>query len=65
MSFFVTRRAGKGDGAILVDWPERMRIARRSPPRPARAIATWHAYLSANPQGQPAVNARDRIGNGP
>jgi len=27
---------------------------------------TWHAYLSANAaNGQPAVNARDRIGQGP
>jgi len=27
---------------------------------------TWHAYLSTQPaNGQPAVNARDRIGNGP
>jgi hypothetical protein len=27
---------------------------------------TWHAYLSTQPRpGQPAVNARDRIGNGP
>jgi hypothetical protein len=28
---------------------------------------TWHAYLSSNtpPDGKPAVNARDRIGNGP
>jgi len=27
---------------------------------------TWHAYMSTQPQGdQPAVNARDRIGQGP
>ncbi|MFL6633873.1 MAG: lectin [Massilia sp.] len=27
---------------------------------------TWHAYLSTQPsEGQPAVNARDRIGQGP
>ena len=27
---------------------------------------TWHAYLSTQPaDGKPAVNARDRIGNGP
>lgn len=26
---------------------------------------TWHAYLSTTSGGQPAVNARDRIGSGP
>src|SRR5271163_1095735 len=30
------------------------------------APKTWHAYLSTQPaDGQPAVNARDRIGKGP
>ena len=39
------------------------RIASRWRPRPAQAAVTWHAYLST--QGPNAVNARDRIGNGP
>jgi hypothetical protein len=31
-----------------------------------RGSSTWHAYLSTQAaNGQPAVNARDRIGNGP
>ncbi len=38
-----------------------MRIARRSPRPPARAIAQWRAYLST----AQAVNAKDRIGAGP
>ena len=33
------------------------------PPRLAPGNRTWRAYLST--QGQGAVNARDRIGNGP
>ena len=43
-----------------------MRNARRSPPRWEPANHTWHAYLSTQAKdGQPAVNARDRIGQGP
>ncbi len=42
------------------------RIASGSPRPPARKGSTWRAYLSAAAEGgQPAVNARDRIGNGP
>ena len=45
--------------------PVPTRSARRWPPVPARR-PTWHAYLSAAAaNGQPAVNARDRIGKGP
>ena len=45
-----------------------MRIARRWRRRrpPDAAGRTWRAYLSMPAQGgQPAVNARDRIGAGP
>ena len=42
----------------------RTRIARTG--QAAGAAATWRAYLSAQAaDGQPAVNARDRIGTGP
>jgi hypothetical protein len=41
-------------------WPEPTRSARRA------GNHTWHAYLSTQASGgQPAVNARDRIGAGP
>jgi hypothetical protein len=62
MSFFVTS-AGKGDGANLGG------IAGADAHCLALAKAAgvgdgvWHAYLST--QGAGAVNARDRIGNGP
>ena len=53
---------GKGDGANLGDLPERAY-------RQALATAARQSHVArlfdTNPQGQPAVNARDRIGNGP
>ena len=43
-----------------------MRIARRWPAAVGAGNRTWHAYLSTQARpGQPAVNARDRIGKGP
>ena len=67
-SFFITS-AGKGDGANYgglagadAYCAERAKAANLPTP-PGR---TWRAYLSATAQGgQPAVNARDRIGAGP
>jgi len=67
-SFFITS-VGKGDGANYgglagadAFCAERAKAA--SIPTPAGR--TWRAYLSATAQGgQPAVNARDRIGAGP
>jgi hypothetical protein len=65
MTFFVTS-AGPGNGANLGGLTGadahclKLAQAAGSP-----ATRTWRAYLSANPQGQPAVNARDRIGRGP
>jgi hypothetical protein len=65
MSFFVTS-AGSGKGADLGGLAGAGRICQQ----PAQAVGagsrTWHAYLSTQAaDGQPAVNARDRIGHGP
>lgn len=64
MSFFVTS-VGSGNGANLGG----LAGADRHCQMLAKAVGstkTWHAYLSANASGgQPAVNARDRIGRGP
>ena len=52
--------------ATSAAWPAPTRIARSSPPPSASASRTWRAYLSTQAvDGQPAVNARDRIGTGP
>lgn len=67
-SFFISS-VGKGDGANYgglagadAFCAERAKAANLPTP-PGR---TWRAYLSATAQGgQPAVNARDRIGAGP
>src|SRR5262245_9158676 len=65
MTFFVTS-AGPGNGANLGGLAgadahcQKLASAAGAP-----ANRTWRAYLSANPAGQPAVNARDRIGRGP
>src|SRR5208282_1690252 len=61
MSFFVTSTP-KGDGANYggvagADQYCQMKAAS------VNAAGTWHAYMST--QGPGAVNARDRIGNGP
>lgn len=66
MTFFLTS-AGPGDGANLGG----LAGADAHCQQLAAAVGedggrTWRAYLSAAPaQGQPAVNARDRIGSGP
>ncbi len=66
MTFFITS-VGVGDGANLGGLQgadahcQRLAQAAGSP-----ATRVWRAYLSAAASaGQPAVNARDRIGNGP
>jgi hypothetical protein len=65
MGFFLTS-VGKGDGANLgglAGADEHCQSLARAAGAGSR---TWHAYLSAAPAaGQPAINARDRIGNGP
>jgi hypothetical protein len=65
MTFFVTS-TGIGKGADL----DGLEGADRHCQQLAQAIGagnhTWRAYLSTQPaDGQPAVNARDRIGKGP
>jgi hypothetical protein len=67
-SFFITS-VGKGDGANYGGlagadaYCAQMATAGAIPTPPGR---TWRAYLSAAAEGgQPAVNARDRIGAGP
>jgi hypothetical protein len=64
MSFFVTS-AGSGKGADLGGIAGADRIC-QTLATAAGSTKTWHAYLSAAAaNGQPAVNARDRIGAGP
>ncbi len=64
MSFFVTS-SGSGKGADLggiAGADQRCQMLATA----AGSTFTWHAYLSTQVKGgQPAVNARDRIGQGP
>src|ERR1044072_7633924 len=65
MSFFITS-AGSGNGANLGGLAGADRICQNLAAAAGRGDKTWHAYLSASAaNGQPAVNARDRIGPGP
>jgi hypothetical protein len=64
MSFFVTS-VGSGKGADLGGLAGADRHCQQLA-QAAAGAKTWHAYLSTQAaNGQPAVNARDRIGNGP
>jgi hypothetical protein len=62
MSFFVTS-VGKGDGANYGGVAGADAYCQTVAASAGRGSATWHAYVST--QGPGAVNARDRIGNGP
>src|SRR3984893_10256528 len=65
MSFFITS-AGSGHGANLGGLAGADRICQTLAAAVGSGNKTWHAYLSISAaNGQPAVNARDRIGNGP
>jgi len=65
MSFFVTS-VGAGNGANLGGLAGADRHCQTLAAAVGAGGKTWHAYLSASAaNGQPAVNARDRIGNGP
>jgi len=65
MSFFITS-AGSCKGANLGGLAGADRICQTLATAVGSTNKTWHAYLSTNAaNGQPAVNARDRIGNGP
>ena len=62
MSFFVTS-VPKGDGANYGGVAGADAYCQTLGAAAGRGEATWHAYVST--QGPDAVNARDRIGNGP
>jgi hypothetical protein len=62
MSFFVTSTP-KGDGANYGGLAGADAYCQQLATAAGRGGATWRAYLST--QGPGAVNARDRIGNGP
>lgn len=65
MTFFVTSE-GSGDGANLGGLAGADRICQRLATAAGAGNHVWHAYLSTQAaDGQPAVNARDRIGTGP
>lgn len=65
MSFFITSQ-GPGDGANLGGLEGADAHCAYLAYQRGFGDLTWHAYLSAAPQGgQPAVHARDRIGSGP
>jgi hypothetical protein len=65
MSFFIAS-AGPGDGANLGGLAGADKVCQTLAAAAGAGSRTWHAYLSATAaDGQPAVNARDRIGKGP
>ena len=65
MNFFVTS-AGSGEGADLGGLAGADRICQQLAQAAGAGSHTWHAYLSTQAaDGQPTVNARDRIGKGP
>ncbi|HXJ00981.1 MAG TPA: hypothetical protein VNH44_07145, partial [Micropepsaceae bacterium] len=65
MSFFVTS-IGLGHGANLGGLAGADAHCQQLATAVGAGGKTWHAYLSTQARpGQPAVNARDRIGSGP
>ena len=65
LSFFVTS-TGLGKGAELGGLAGADAHCQQLAEAAGSANKTWHAYLSTQAvDGQPAVNARDRIGSGP
>jgi hypothetical protein len=65
MTFFITS-TGSGDGANLGGLAGADRRCQELAAAAGAGDKTWHAYLSTQAaSGQPAVNARDRIGAGP
>ena len=65
MTFFVTS-VGMGNGANLGGLAGADKHCQQLATAAGAGNRTWHAYLSASASGgQPAVNARDRIGQGP
>lgn len=65
MTFFITS-AGAGKGADLGGLAGADTICQTLAEKVGAGKRTWHAYLSTQEaDGEPAVNARDRIGKGP
>jgi hypothetical protein len=65
MTFFVTS-VGSGDGADLGGLEGADRHCQQLAEAAGAGDRTWHAYLSTQEAGgEPAANARDRIGAGP
>jgi len=65
MTFFVTS-VGPGKGADLGGLEGADQYCQQLAQRHGAGGRTWRAYLSTQAaDGKPAVNARDRIGNGP
>jgi len=65
MSFFVTS-AGPGHGGNLSGLAGADAHCQQLAAAVGAGSKTWHAYLSTQARpGQPAINARDRIGQGP
>ena len=71
MSFFISS-TGSGKGADLGGLAGADALCQRLAASAGAGAKTWRAYLStpgtfpgANTPGEPGVNARDRIGNGP
>lgn len=65
MSFFITS-VGPGDGANMGGLAGADKHCQMLAAAAGAGTKTWRAYLSATAAGgQPAVNARDRIGRGP
>jgi hypothetical protein len=65
MTFFITS-AGPGNGANLGGLAGADKVCQTLAAAAGAGNRTWRAYLSAAAaNGQPAVNARDRIGKGP
>jgi hypothetical protein len=65
MTFFVTS-VGPGKGADLGGLNGADKHCQQLAQAAGAGSHTWHAYLSTQTaNGQPAVNARDRIGKGP
>lgn len=65
MTFFITS-AGSGKGADLGGLAGADKLCQSLAQSVGAGNRTWRAYLSTSAAGgQPAVNARDRIGRGP
>ena len=65
MSFFITS-VGKGDGANVGGLAGADAHCQALATAAGAGNRVWHAYMSTSASnGQPAVNARDRIGEGP